>query len=73
MEFFKKKKIYIGNIKLGQILPFHKAKFISYFIGEKKLWEKGYGKTAIVEILKIAKKNSSWGLWVQYAINKSLT
>lgn len=54
--FLKKKKTHIGNIKLGPILPFHKTAFISYFIGEKKLWGKGYGKAAISEILKIAKK-----------------
>ena len=52
----KNKNIHIGNIKLGQIDFIHKNAEISYFIGEKKLWGKGYATLAIKEIIKIAKK-----------------
>jgi len=48
--------IHIGNIKLGPINFMHKTGEISYFIGEKELWGKGYTTLAIKEIIKIAKK-----------------
>jgi len=48
--------IHIGNIKLGPINFIHKTGEISYFIGEKELWGKGYTTLAIKEIIKIAKK-----------------
>ena len=56
--FLEKKKIslHIGNIKLGPISLMHKNAEISYFIGEKELWGKGYATLAIKEIIKIAKK-----------------
>ena len=56
--FFKKNnfKIHIGNIKLGPINFIHKTGEVSYFIGEKELWGKGYTTLAIKEIIKIAKK-----------------
>ncbi len=56
--FLKKKnlKIHIGNIKLGPINFTHKTGEISYFIGEKKLWGKGYAALAIKKINRIAKK-----------------
>ena len=47
---------HIGNIKLGPINFIHKNGDISYFIGEKKLWGKGYTTLAIKLISKIAKK-----------------
>ena len=47
---------HIGNIKLGPINFIHKTGEISYFIGEKELWGKGYTTLAIKEIIKIAKK-----------------
>ena len=47
---------HIGNIKLGPINLTHKSAEISYFIGEKKLWSKGYTTLAINKIVKIAKK-----------------
>ena len=47
---------HIGNIKLGPINFIHKNAVISYFIGEKKLWKRGYTTLAIEEIIKIAKK-----------------
>ena len=56
--FLKKNNlnIHIGNIKLGPINFIHKTGEISYFIGEKELWGKGYTTLAIKEIIKIAKK-----------------
>lgn len=56
--FLKKKdfKIHIGNIKLGPIDFIHKTGEISYFIGEKELWGKGYATLAIKEIIKVGKK-----------------
>ena len=56
--FFKKNnfKTHIGNIKLGPINFIHKTGEVSYFIGEKELWAKGYTILAIKEIIKIAKK-----------------
>ena len=54
--FLKKDKSHIGNIKLGPINFTHKFAEISYFIGEKKLWGKGYTTKAIKEIIKIARK-----------------
>ena len=54
--FLKKDKSHIGNIKLGPINFIHKYAEISYFIGEKKLWGKGYTTKAIKEIIKRAKK-----------------
>ena len=56
--FLKKKNsnIHIGNIKLGPINFIHKSAVISYFIGEKTLWGKGYTTQAISEIIRLAKK-----------------
>ena len=47
---------HIGNIKLGPVNFLHKIGDISYFIGERELWGKGYTTLAIKEIIKIAKK-----------------
>ena len=56
--FLKKNNlnIHIGNIKLGPIKFIHRTAEVSYFIGEKELWGKGYTTLAIKEIIKIAKK-----------------
>ncbi len=56
--FLKKKsnEIHIGNIKLGPINLASQRADISYFIGEKKLWGKGYTTIAIKQIIKFAKK-----------------
>ncbi len=43
----KKKNLHIGNIKIGQINNFHKTAEISYFIGNKNEWGKGYGSEAV--------------------------
>lgn len=49
-------KIHIGNIKLGPINFVHKRSPISYFIGEKKFFGKGYATQAIEKIINVAKK-----------------
>ena len=56
--FIKKGKLmnHIGNIKLGPINWIHKCAEISYFIGEKDLWDSGYTTLAIKRIIKLAKK-----------------
>lgn len=46
---------HIGNIKLGPINLFHRTSEISYFIGEKHLWGKGYASMAIKKIIKLAR------------------
>ena len=54
--FLKKNKEHVGNIKLGPINKIHKNADISYFIGNKSYWRKGYTTLAIAKIIKIAKK-----------------
>ena len=49
-------KKHIGNIKLGPINFKHKFSEISYFIGDKNNWKKGYGTEAIRKICLISKK-----------------
>ena len=51
--FLKKNNEHIGNIKLGPINTIHKHADISYFIGNKKMWGRGYATKAI-------KKITSW-------------
>ena len=51
-----KKKMHIGNIKLGPINFKHKFSEISYLIGNKKNWNQGYGSEAIRQLVIIAKK-----------------
>ena len=55
--FLKNKRLnqHIGNIKLGPINFIHLSANISYFIGEKKLWGKGYATLAIKKLIQIAK------------------
>ncbi|EFR41689.1 acetyltransferase, GNAT family [Selenomonas sp. oral taxon 137 str. F0430] len=38
---------HVGNIKLGPINYYHRTADVSYFIGDKKCWGKGYGKEAL--------------------------
>tara|TARA_B100000963_G_C22616755_1_gene667739 strand:+ start:2081 stop:2602 length:522 start_codon:yes stop_codon:yes gene_type:complete len=52
----KNLKEHIGNIKLGPINFRHKSAEISYFIGEKDLWGKGFATMAIKEVIKKARK-----------------
>lgn len=53
--FLSNNNKHIGNIKLGPIYHYHKTAYISYFIGDKNEWGKGYGSLAIKMILKEAK------------------
>ena len=55
--FVKKNNLntHVGNIKLGPIKWNHKTADISYLLGEKKLWGKGFITLAIKEIIKKAK------------------
>ena len=38
---------HIGNLKVGPINPFHSYADISYFLGEKSTWGRGYATEAI--------------------------
>lgn len=38
---------HIGNIKLGPVLPHHRRGELSFFIGEKGCWGKGYATEAV--------------------------
>ena len=70
--FLKKKKSHIGNIKLGPINFTHKHAEISYFIGEKKLWGKGYTTKAIKEIISsIINICSIYNLSLEKALNEN--
>ena len=51
--FLKKNNEHIGNIKLGPINTKHKYADISYFIGNKKMWGRGYATKAIKKIISI--------------------
>ena len=53
---YNNSKMHIGNIKIGPINFIHKNAELSYFIGEKEFWGKGYTSLAIKEAIKIAKK-----------------
>ena len=50
-----KKNEHIGNIKLGPINFMQRTGYISYIIGNKDDWKKGYATKAISEVIKIAK------------------
>lgn len=50
----KDKKIHIGNIKIGSINFNHYSAELSYFIGERNLWGKGYATEAICACVKFA-------------------
>lgn len=43
----KATNLHIGNIKLGPILPYHRRSEISFFIGDKRCWGKGYATEAV--------------------------
>ena len=43
----RKNNKHIGNIKIGPINYFHKTADISYFIGDKNEWGKGYATNAV--------------------------
>jgi [ribosomal protein S5]-alanine N-acetyltransferase len=43
----KSTKKHIGNIKIGPVNQFHKFADISYFIGDRDAWGRGYGTQAV--------------------------
>lgn len=45
---------HIGNIKLGPINFYHRTADVSYFIGEKDCWGKGYATEAIGLVVQFA-------------------
>ena len=49
--FLSDTEAHIGNIKIGPINPCHLYADLSYFIGEKKHWGKGYATEAIQAML----------------------
>lgn len=51
-----KKKIHIGNLKIGPINKIHQTAEISYFIGEKKYWKIGIGSHVVKKAIEISKK-----------------
>lgn len=50
----KKKKRFIGTVKLGNINWVHRFAFLGIMIGEKKYWNKGYGREACRLLLEYA-------------------
>ncbi len=52
----KDNDLHIGNIKLGPIEFIHGRGDLSYLIGRKELWGKGYASEAVKLILGFAKK-----------------
>ena len=38
---------HVGNIKIGPVVPRHLYADVSYFIGERDAWGKGYGTAAV--------------------------
>ena len=68
--FLKYNQEHIGNIKLGPIDYNNKTSRISYFIGNKNMWGKGYTGLAIRQIIIIAKKKKLKKLNAEcYSIN----
>lgn len=54
--FLKSNENHIGNIKIGNISPFHHFADIGIMIGKKECWGKGYGTEAIKLATKFAFK-----------------
>ncbi|MBS2020289.1 MAG: GNAT family N-acetyltransferase [Deltaproteobacteria bacterium] len=44
---------HVGNVKIGPIVPRHLFADVSYFIGEREAWGKGYGTEAVRLVTKI--------------------
>lgn len=55
----KATNLHIGNIKLGPILPHHRRGEISFFIGEKRCWGKGYATEAVGLLTEFALRELS--------------
>ena len=53
---YNKKKIHIGNLKIGPINKIHQTAEISYLIGEKRYWKAGIGSQAVKKAIEISKK-----------------
>lgn len=69
---FDKKKIHIGNLKIGPINKIHQTAEISYFIGEKKYWKIGIGSQAVKKAIEISKKKYKLKKLIAgcYSVNK---
>jgi RimJ/RimL family protein N-acetyltransferase len=39
--------LHVGNVKIGPVSPHHSFADVSYFIGERSAWGKGYGTGAV--------------------------
>lgn len=39
--------VHVGNVKIGPLVPRHLFADVSYFIGERSAWGKGYGTEAV--------------------------
>lgn len=44
---------HVGNVKIGPIVPRHLFADVSYFIGEREAWGKGYGSEAVRLVTKL--------------------
>ena len=69
---FNKKKIHIGNLKIGPINKIHRTAEISYFIGEKKYWKVGIGSQVVKKAIEFSKKKYKLKKLVAgcYSVNK---
>jgi [ribosomal protein S5]-alanine N-acetyltransferase len=48
---------HIGNIKIGSVNKFHNFAEISYFIGDRDSWGRGYGTEAVKALTEYSFKN----------------
>ena len=46
--------LHLGNLRLGEVDPYHKTATVALFIGEKSVWGHGYGSEAIALAAKYA-------------------
>lgn len=69
---FDKKKIHIGNLKIGPVNKIHQTAEISYFIGDKKYWKIGIGSQAVKKATEICKKKYKLKKLIAgcYSVNK---
>ena len=73
----KRKYLHVGNIKLGPINLENKTADISYFVGEKKYWNKGIATGAIKLVVSLAKnkfklKKLQAGHWKKNVASKKV-
>lgn len=72
--FFKQGKLlnHIGNIILARINHIHKTADVTYIIGEKKYWSRGFASKAVKKIELFAKKKNIKKLNAElYSCNKA--